>query len=550
MATAFSMSLPAATESAVNFAVTDPLKEQPTFLSVDEAYQMDAFLSDDGYVEVHWEMPPGYYLYRHRFTFSLDSGGALGQPVIPVGIEKVDDYFGDVEVYYDEVNVRIPVIEQTGPLRIGITYQGCADYGLCYPPETRWLTLVPEGYTMAALTSTSLGATDVSMWVVVASALLAGFLLNLMPCVFPVLAIKAVSALDVSRSGQGLTHAFGYAAGVVSTFLVLGVLLAVMRSAGEAIGWGFQLQEPGFVSAMTVLFFAMGLNLLGVLELPGFGLAMSKPNAFLTGVIAVVIATPCTVPFMASAMGYGLSRGMGALLVVMVVLGIGMAAPYVLITGAPVIARRLPKPGAWMVVMKQAMAFPMFLTAVWLTWVLARQAGADAVLLVLAGSVGLGLLSWLGGNNGARMGGIWSAGLAVVIAVVWGVTNVPEEPERMETTENRFDVTAFETARASGRPVFLNITASWCVTCLANERSTLATDRVQDYFQQKGIVYIKADWTLHDSSVSNLLTTFGRSGVPLYVFFPSTSEPRILPQLLTPRLLFREIDDYMVVKSR
>ena len=550
MATAFSMSLPAATESAVNFAVTDPLKEQPTFLSVDEAYQMDAFLSDDGYVEVHWEMPPGYYLYRHRFTFSLDSGGALGQPVIPVGIEKVDDYFGDVEVYYDEVNVRIPVIEQTGPLRIGITYQGCADYGLCYPPETRWLTLVPEGYTMAALTSTSLGATDVSMWVVVASALLAGFLLNLMPCVFPVLAIKAVSALDVSRSGQGLTHAFGYAAGVVSTFLVLGVLLAVMRSAGEAIGWGFQLQEPGFVSAMTVLFFAMGLNLLGVLELPGFGLAMSKPNAFLTGVIAVVIATPCTVPFMASAMGYGLSRGMGALLVVMVVLGIGMAAPYVLITGAPVIARRLPKPGAWMVVMKQAMAFPMFLTAVWLTWVLARQAGADAVLLVLAGSVGLGLLSWLGGNNGARMGGIWSAGLAVVIAVVWGVTNVPEEPERMETTENRFDVTAFETARASGRPVFLNITASWCVTCLANERSTLATDRVQDYFQQKGIVYIKADWTLHDSSVSNLLTTFGRSGVPLYVFFPSTGEPRILPQLLTPRLLFREIDDYMVVKSR
>ena len=544
------MSLPAATESAVNFAVTDPLKEQPTFLSVDEAYQMDAFLSDDGYVEVHWEMPPGYYLYRHRFTFSLDSGGALGQPVIPVGIEKVDDYFGDVEVYYDEVNVRIPVIEQTGPLRIGITYQGCADYGLCYPPETRWLTLVPEGYTMAALTSTSLGATDVSMWVVVASALLAGFLLNLMPCVFPVLAIKAVSALDVSRSGQGLTHAFGYAAGVVSTFLVLGVLLAVMRSAGEAIGWGFQLQEPGFVSAMTVLFFAMGLNLLGVLELPGFGLAMSKPNAFLTGVIAVVIATPCTVPFMASAMGYGLSRGMGALLVVMVVLGIGMAAPYVLITGAPVIARRLPKPGAWMVVMKQAMAFPMFLTAVWLTWVLARQAGADAVLLVLAGSVGLGLLSWLGGNNGARMGRIWSAGLAVVIAVVWGVTNVPEEPERMETTENRFDVTAFETARASGRPVFLNITASWCVTCLANERSTLATDRVQDYFQQKGIVYIKADWTLHDSSVSNLLTTFGRSGVPLYVFFPSTGEPRILPQLLTPRLLFREIDDYMVVKSR
>jgi len=400
-----------------------------------------------------------------------------------------------------------------------------------------------------AIAENGIESNDVSMWVVVGSALLAGFLLNLMPCVFPVLAIKAVTVLDIARSGRGLTHAFGYASGVVSTFLVLGVLLATLRTAGEAVGWGFQLQEPGFVSAMTVLFFAMGLNLLGVLELPGFGVAMSKPNAFLTGIIAVVVATPCTVPFMASAMGYGLSRGTGALLLVMVVLGIGMAAPYVLITGFPAIARRLPKPGVWMVTIKQAMAFPMFLTAVWLTWVLARQAGADAVLVLLAGSVGLGLLSWLGMNKSARMSRVWSAGLALVVAVVWGVTSVLDEPTRGETAENRFDVAAFETARASGRPVFLNITASWCVTCLANERTTLATDRVQDYFENNGIVYIKADWTRRDASVSDLLTTFNRSGVPLYVFFPPRSQPRVLPQLLTPSLLLREIDDYLAIKS-
>ena len=202
-----------------------------------------------------------------------------------------------------------------------------------------------------------------------------------------------------------------------------------------------------------------------------------------------------------------------------------------------------------MVTIKQAMAFPMFLTAVWLTWVLARQAGADAVLVLLAGSVGLGLLSWLGMNKSARMSRIWSAGLALVVAVVWGVTSVPDEPTRGETAENRFDVAAFETARASGRPVFLNITASWCVTCLANERTTLATDRVQDYFENKGIVYIKADWTRRDSSVSDLLTTFNRSGVPLYVFFPPRSQPRILPQLLTPSLLLREIGDYLAIKS-
>ena len=295
---------------------------------------------------------------------------------------------------------------------------------------------------------------------------------------------------------------------------------------------------------MTLLFFAMGLNLLGVLELPGFGLAMSKPSAFLTGMIAVVVATPCTVPFMASAMGYGLSQGTGALLVVMLVMGIGMAAPYVLITGFPAIAHRLPKPGPWMVTIKQAMAFPMFLTAVWLIWVLARQSGADAVSLILAGSVGLGLLSWLGGNNPARISRVWGAGLAVVVVVVWGVNRVPEELTRgAEMSENRFDEAAFETARASGRPVFLNVTASWCITCLANERSTLATKRVQEYFKDNGIVYIKADWTRRDPSVSDLLTTFNRSGVPLYVFFPSRSQPKVLPQLLTPTLLFNEIEE-------
>ena len=543
MATFFAMGLTATTESPIDFAGTGTIKEQPKFLSVDEAYRMDVSLSDDGHVDISWTMPPGYYLYRHRFAFSLDSGGALGQPIIPAGIEKVDDYFGEVEVYYDVVNVRIPVVEQTGPLRIGITYQGCADYGLCYPPETRWRTLVPEGYTLEALNEGGITPTNVSMWVVVVSALLAGFLLNLMPCVFPVLAIKAVSVLDIARSGRGLTHALGYASGVVSTFLVLGVFLATLRSAGEAVGWGFQLQEPGFVSAMTLLFFAMGLNLLGVLELPGFGLGMSKPSAFLTGMIAVVVATPCTVPFMASAMGYGLSQGTGALLVVMLVLGIGMAAPYVLITGFPAIAHRLPKPGPWMVTIKQAMAFPMFLTAVWLIWVLARQSGADAVSLILAGSVGLGLLSWLGGNNQARIRRIWGAGLALVVVVVWGVNSVPEELTLAEMSENRFDEAAFEKARASGRPVFLNVTASWCITCLANERSTLATKRVQEYFKNNGIVYIKADWTRREPSVSNLLTTFNRSGVPLYVFFPSRSEPKVLPQLLTPTLLFNEIEE-------
>ena len=537
-------------DNPIDFAGTDALTEEPTFLSVDEAYQMEASLSDDGYVEVRWTMPPGYYLYRHRFAFSLESGGTLGQPDIPLGIEKVDDYFGEVEVYYDAVDVRIPIVEQTGPLRIGITYQGCADYGLCYPPETRWRTLVPEGYTLGELAESGFVASDVSMWVVVVSALLAGLLLNLMPCVFPVLAIKAVSALGVARSGQGLAHAFGYASGVVFTFLVLGALLATLRTAGEAVGWGFQMQEPGFVSAMTILFFAIGLNLLGVLELPGFGIAMTKPSAFLTGMIAVVVATPCTVPFMASAMGYGLSSGTGALLVVMVVLGIGMALPYVLITGFPAIAGRLPKPGSWMVTFKQAMSFPMFLTAVWLAWVLARQTGADAVLVVLAGSVGLGLLSWLGGNNAAWISRVWSAGLALVIAIVWGVTSVSEGTMRTETTANHFDAAAFETARASGRPVFLNVTASWCVTCLANERSTLATERVQNYFTNNGIVYIKADWTRRDLSVSSLLTTFNRSGVPLYVFFPSRSRPIILPQLLTPGLLLGEIDNYIASKSR
>ena len=319
-------------------------------------------------------MPEGYYLYRHRFRFETRDGTRLGEAVLPSGTPKTDEFFGDVEVFYDTLTARVPVVEPAGDrFEVGIEYQGCADYGLCYPPERKWLQF--------AAAASGTGDTGASGWAfaeliaTLGAALLGGLILNLMPCVFPVLSIKALSLLG-DPAGR-VRDAAGFSVGVVATFASLGLLLVALRGAGEAVGWGFQLQSPGFVTGMAMLFFALGLNLLGVLPTPPFGVAVDRGGPVATGVLAVVVATPCTVPFMGAAVGYGLSQPAPVLLAVMVALGVGMALPYVLLAAVPPIARRLPRPGAWMVTLKQVMAFPMFVTVVWLVWVLVQQSGAE-----------------------------------------------------------------------------------------------------------------------------------------------------------------------------
>ena len=514
----------------------DPLAAQVEFLPVDEAYRFSAVLRE-GHILARWEIEPGYYLYRSRFDFQPDARATLGEPQIPPGQPKVDEFFGEVEVYYDEVTVVVPVTGQaTSSFSVRFGYQGCADAGLCYPPETRAVTFATGGAGVGPMADDAgAGADMAGVLAALASAILGGLILNLMPCVFPVLAIKAVSLVEAEPRGRW-RHAVGYGLGVVVTFLALGGLLAVLRSAGEAIGWGFQLQSPGFVVAMALVFFLLGLNLLGVLEVPGFGVAMEGSNAFAAGIIAVVVATPCTAPFMGAALGYGIAHSTPMLLLVMAALGVGLALPYVVLAVVPALADRLPRPGPWMATLKQVLAFPLFLTVAWLVWVLGRQAGADAVLAALCACTVLGFVAWLALGKPARLPLVWGAAALVLALTTWFVPRPQAGP-----AESSFDMAAVEERAAAGEPLLLNFTAAWCITCLANERTTLSTARVREFLAANGISQIKADWTNADPAITEALSRFGRSGVPLYVFYPPGREPVLLPQVLTPGIVIETI---------
>ena len=260
---------------------------------------------------------------------------------------------------------------------------------------------------------------EANIFVILGSAFIAGMILNLMPCVFPVLSLKAVGAIEGSHRRSQLIHAFGYTGGIVGTLLLVALLLVVLRSAGESVGWGFQLQSPAFVVCMALLFFILGLNMLGVIEIPGFSTSMGATNAVSTGFLAVIIATPCTVPFMAPAIGYGLMEGGLGLIAIMVVLGLGLALPYVLITTVPALAKRLPKSGPWLGTFKTIMAFPLLLSAVWLLWVLTRQEGATAMALGLVGAVSLLAVMIVARTSGRLLKPAWATMCAVVGVVAW-----------------------------------------------------------------------------------------------------------------------------------
>ena len=542
----------------------DPLAE-PEFLPVHEAYVFTSRL-DDGHVVGRWDAAEGYYLYKHRFYIEPSAGVTLGETIIPEGIQKVDDFFGEVEVYYDSVEVRAPVVGQSARgFTVTFGFQGCADKGLCYPPDENVATFGdPEAIAATAESGSVAGfaggsgsggvvgggdAAATSFLFILFSAFLGGLILNLMPCVFPVLSIKALSVVNAEGTSERLSHAFGYTVGVVATFVALGALLLVLKSFGQSVGWGFQLQSPAFITFLAILFFALGLNLLGVLEIPGFGVAMENPNPFATGVLAVILATPCTVPFMGAALGYGLSQSAVTMVAVMFFLGIGMAAPYLTLTLIPQLANRLPRPGAWMVTFKQVMAFPLFLTVVWLVWVLTRQAGPESTAVVLLACTMFGFLAWLATGKANRLPAVWVGGVLVTVLAIFNLPQREAEPQ----SGAGFDMAAIEARVASGEPVFINFTAAWCITCLANDRSTLSTDRVQEFFDANGVAYVKADWTNADPTITAVLERFGRNGVPLYVYLPVDGEPVVLPQILTPGIVIDTVTEGLgapVVASR
>jgi thiol:disulfide interchange protein DsbD len=430
------------------------------------------------------------------------------------------------------------------------------------PAALEGVLLVTDGggarlaYAVSAPLAAGPAAAALPLWQAMAFALLGGLILNLMPCVFPVLAMKAMALARLSGEARGKVraHALSYTAGVLVSFAAIGGLMLGLRAAGVAAGWGFQFTAPGFVAAMAWLMLAVGLNLSGVFRFGGAvgaggGVASRGGHlgSFATGGLAVLVATPCTAPFMAAALGAALAMTPVAAMAVFLALGAGLAAPYALLAVAPGLAGRMPRPGAWMERLRQGLAFPMYGAAVWLVWVLAQQAGPDAVLAVLAGGVLLGFGAWALGQaqraGGSRIGLAAAAlGLAGALALLPRIAAAPAAAAPTGPGAEAWSEARVAALRAEGRIVFVNATAAWCITCQVNERVALRGEAVQAAFAARGVAYLKADWTSGDAAIGALLRAHGRDGVPLYLVYPAGGgAPAVLPQILTEGIVLRAI---------
>jgi len=540
-----------------------------------EAYRLEAVTDGPDRIVVRFTIAPGYYLYRDKTTFAAQSGrGAVVRPgEWPEARTHSDEYFGEQAVYYDEVLVPLSVVRtQAGAdtLRLSVGFMGCQEGGVCYPPLKRELVVeladapanADAAPSDAAGSAANRASGGIGLFAALGMALLGGLILNLMPCVLPILSLKALGLAGSGESAaKARSHALWYTAGVVLSFAALGGLALALREAGLALGWGFQLQQPAVVGGLALLMFAVGLSLSGVFNLGGglanVGGALTQKSGpagdFFTGVLAVVVAAPCTAPFMGAALAYAFAASPAVAIGVFVALGLGLALPFLAIGFVPGLAQRLPKPGAWMDTLKQVLAFPMYLTAVWLVWVLAKQRGADAVGWVLGGAVLLALGLWAWEQARFKSAALRAFALAVAVAGVaalWPVQQLPSARESAEAAGATGDASAssqpaadgsvpysaeaLAALRAEGRVVFVNMTADWCVSCKANERGVLSTDAFATARDTANAVYMKGDWTDVDPAITAYLQQYGAVGVPFYAVYPAGGgEPEILPNLLT-----------------
>ena len=584
-------------------------------LPPEQAFGFEAIAGDGNTLLLRFTPARGYYLYRDKTSFKVDAaasqaGIALGRAKWPPGVRHHDEHFGDVIVYFDSVDVPLPLQRTragSAKLTLTTTFQGCQTDGICYPPMTRAVTLeVPKG----AITPTSAAASvapadaeppqdpaisvpasaanaqaenaarqsapatnptpvaprgnDLSLLSALLFALVGGLVLNLMPCVLPVLSLKALSlAGNGEDPARARKHALWYTAGVLLSFVVLGGLALGLRQAGLALGWGFQLQQPLVVAMLALLMFGLGLSMSGVWHVggrwTGMGHALTTKAGplgdFFTGVLAVVVATPCTAPFMGPALAWAFLAPASSALLVFATLGLGLALPFLLIGFVPALAHRLPRPGAWMETFKQVLAFPLYLTAAWLAWVLARQRGADAIGWWLLAAILLAFAAWAW-TRARTTGHRWAlvASILGALALIWPlrvIHTMPRPAAAALTAAPSEGVTAvpfseqrLAALRAEGRVVFVNVTADWCVTCKANERAVFRGDGFREAMAQANAVYMVGDWTDVDPALTAFLQRYKAVGVPLYVVFPSDGgEGRILPVVLTTDAVGQALKD-------
>lgn len=411
---------------------------------------------------------------------------------------------------------------------------------------------VKRAYTVAAHRSATPVPDDggVEWWQALLLAFLGGAILNLMPCVFPILSLKVLGlAVSVHRAEER-RHGLAYAAGVILSFALLGGILLLLRAGGSAVGWGFQLQSPVVVALLAYLLFALGLSLSGVADfgvgLGGIGARFADraglAGAFATGILATIVATPCTAPFMGAALGFALLAPPPVALAIFVAVGTGLAAPIVLATAVPAVARLLPRPGPWMLWFKQLLAFPLYATVAWLAWVLLQEIAPAHAFLALLGFVAVGFAVWIYGRTRAAApaarrlgGGLALAGTAAALLLGASLKPAPvtEGAAAGGLGYEKFTAARLGQLEAAHRPIFVNLTAAWCITCLVNERTALDSAAVRRAFVARHVALLKGDWTRQDPEITAFLQEFGRSGVPLYLLYDKAGSATVLPQILT-----------------
>ncbi|WP_312631313.1 protein-disulfide reductase DsbD family protein [Pantoea piersonii] len=403
------------------------------------------------------------------------------------------------------------------------------------------------------------------MLTAIAAAFLGGLILNLMPCVFPVISLKALSLIrHHDKPAHARAEGLAFLLGVVVTMLALVAVLLLARAGGASVGWGFQLQSPLVIALLILVMLASALNLFGLFEI---GLSLQRAGevggdrgglvgSALTGALAIVVATPCSAPFMASAVGYALTQPPAVSLVIFIALALGFAAPFTLISFFPVLARVLPAPGAWMITLKHGLAFPMLGAVGWLIWVLERQAGSAALAAILACCLLLSFAAWLYGMaQKRRMMGRrhWALHLATavfVLLLVPPLINLKSAAAPEERTEGAVAAAAVawspqnvDAIKGQGKPVLVNFTASWCITCQVNDRTSLSTQAVKSAMARTSTIYMVADSTKYNPDVEQALSDFGRGGLPLYVVYPANGgKPVVLPQVLTPGIVISALE--------
>ncbi len=588
-------------------------------LPSEQAFGFDAIASDGNTLLLRFTPAPGYYLYRDRTSLKLEgSTGVLAdKPRWPAAQAHRDEHFGDVSVYFNQVEVPLPLRRTRAEAvdsTLVVTFQGCQTDGICYPPMTRRMKLSIPGGTLTAAAGSAAGApaaasgtpredtdgtprrllptvpndaadaagdsaaggdafaadaqqdnakrtkppgsvpkTDSSLLWVLLLALGGGLVLNLMPCVLPILSLKVLSLAQSGESAErARSHALWYTLGVLVAFAVIGALMVGLRMLGNAVGIGFQLQHPGVVAALAYIMFAVGLSLSGVFTMGGgignFGQSLARRSGpagdFFTGVLACVVGSACVGPFFGPAVAYAFVAPPIAAMLVFLFLGLGLALPFLLIGFVPALARRLPKPGPWMETLKHVLAFPMYAAALWLLWVLGKQRGVDGMALALGGLLLLTAGLWLfetsrwRSKRGASLLGVLLA--LAALGPVWGVTQLqPPARAAQAASDNVVDYSPqmLDRLRADNRVVFVNMTADWCVSCKANERAVLSRPEFKELLKRTNAVYMRGDYTNVDPQITAFLDEHKAVGVPLYVVYGPGAPPTVLPTLLTQALV-------------